>query len=64
MKVIVDREACTGHGRCVAVAPDVFELDDLGYNAIDERDVPEELEAQARSAAATCPERCIRIEEA
>jgi ferredoxin len=25
----VDEDACAGHGDCVAIAPDVFELDDI-----------------------------------
>ena len=30
MKVHVDEERCEGHGRCYALAPAVFEPDDLG----------------------------------
>ncbi len=28
MKIVVDREKCIGAASCIAVAPDVFELDD------------------------------------
>ena len=30
MKVHVDEDRCEGHGRCYALAPAVFEPDDLG----------------------------------
>ena len=30
MKVHVDEERCEGHGRCYALAPLVFEPDDIG----------------------------------
>ena len=33
MKAKIDGELCTGHGRCCAVAPEFYQLDDNGYNA-------------------------------
>ena len=30
LKVGVDRARCQGHARCNALAPELFELDDLG----------------------------------
>ncbi len=65
MKAKIDGELCTGHGRCAAVAPAFYVLDDNGYNA--ERgktlDVPAALAAAARLGAARCPERAIKIIE-
>ena len=63
MKVVLDRSACTGHGRCYALGPDVFEADDDGYGVVRVAVVPPELEAQARAAEQNCPERAITIEE-
>ena len=65
MKAKIDGELCTGHGRCCAVAPDFYRLDDNGYNADRGKtiDVPAALEAAARLGAARCPERAIRILE-
>ncbi len=63
MKVSVDRELCTGHGRCYTVAPTVFEPDDDGYCLIPREDVPPELEADARRGAANCPEDAIAVSE-
>ncbi len=61
MRVQVDRGKCSGHARCAAAGPDVYELDDLGYVAIDDLDVPPELEKQARDGAAACPERALSL---
>jgi ferredoxin len=65
MKVKIDGELCTGHGRCGVVAPQFYKLDDNGYNA--ERGktlpVPPELEAAATLGAKRCPERAITIVE-
>ena len=64
MKVFVDAEKCQGHNRCFAIAPELFDVDDLG-NAfvIGDGMVPTELEAKARLAMANCPERAITISE-
>jgi ferredoxin len=61
MKVSVDSEACVGHGRCYALAPDVFGADDHGHCEILVDEVPSELEEQARIGAANCPERAITL---
>jgi len=61
MKVFVDKDKCQGHARCYATAPDLFELDDEGYNAHSEYDVPAGQEQLARDAAAACPERAITV---
>ena len=45
MKIIVDTAACSGHGRCAALAPSVYVLDNLGYNSMNETEVAPEHEA-------------------
>ncbi|MGD9542119.1 MAG: ferredoxin [Methylocystis sp.] len=62
MKVIVERSKCAGHGRCAAVAPSIYTLDEMGYSSIDEKDVPPGLEADAQRGARACPERIITLE--
>jgi ferredoxin len=64
MKVEVDRNACSGHARCNAVAPEVFDLDDDGLCLIPSPVVPSELQEQARLGEQSCPERAIRVSEA
>jgi ferredoxin len=62
MKVTVDRTLCSGHARCFALHPEVFDIDDLGYVVVDEVNaVPSALEEAARSGAAACPERAISL---
>jgi len=65
LRIVVDREACVGHGRCYSVAPDVFTCDDEGFVELVAGDRPEgpELQRQARLAAQSCPERALTIEE-
>jgi ferredoxin len=63
MRIQVDPEACTGHGRCYSLAPEVYEPDDEGYCATRSLDVPAGLEQQARVGASNCPERAITITE-
>ena len=64
MKVHVDEERCEGHGRCYALAPAVFEPDDLGDGkAIGDGTVQPGEEDRARLAAANCPEQAITIDE-
>jgi len=63
LRITLDRERCTGHGRCYMLAPEVFDSDDEGYGiALSETVVPA-LEAAARKAAANCPEDAITVEE-
>jgi ferredoxin len=64
MRVHVDAEKCQGHNRCYAIAPELFDVDDLG-NAHELSDgvVPPELEDKARLAVANCPEYAISISE-
>ena len=49
MRVHVDSEKCQGHNRCYAIAPELFDVDDLGF-ATEWNDgvVPEPMEDQAR----------------
>lgn len=64
MRVRVDTDRCVGHGRCYALAPELFEPDDLGNgHEIGDGLVPEGLEDRARLAAANCPEQAITVEE-
>lgn len=63
MKVIVHAKRCQGHARCFAEGPDVYVLDDLGYNSTNIDDVPPHRQEQARRGALACPEEAITIVE-
>ena len=63
MKIRIDRDKCQGHNRCVDICPGVFDTDELGYAVALVEVVPSELEADARDAADSCPERAITLDE-
>jgi ferredoxin len=64
MRVHVDGDRCQGHNRCNAIAPELFDVDDLGFaHELGDGVVPPELEDRARLAAANCPEFAIEIVE-
>ena len=64
LKVRVDRERCQGHARCFALAPELFELDELG-NGRERGDgaVAPGLEGKAHLAQANCPELAVEVIE-
>jgi ferredoxin len=63
IKLSVDGDMCTGHGRCYTVAPDLLASDDEGFVTIRGQtiDVPTGLESAARSAERACPESAITL---
>jgi ferredoxin len=62
VKVTIDTSTCSGHARCAATAPDVFELDDNGYALPFDGEVATDLEEHAREGAYACPERAITVD--
>ncbi|TDV56002.1 ferredoxin [Actinophytocola oryzae] len=62
MKVTIDTSLCSGHARCNATAPEVFDLDESGYALPLADEVPTAHEADARDGAMACPERAITVE--
>ena len=63
MKIKSETEKCVGHARCAAVAPEVFSLDDNGFNTTPEIAVPDALKDKAARGARACPEMIILVEE-
>ncbi len=63
MKVRVDPDLCVGHGRCYALAPEVFEPDDFGHCVVITPEVDGAAADQARTGAENCPERAITVEQ-
>ncbi len=64
LRVHVDPDRCQGHNRCYSIAPDLFELDDLGMSSeIGSGLVPTALVAAARRAEANCPEHAVFVAE-
>ena len=63
MRIRVNADVCTGHGRCYSLGPDVFSADDVGHCVLLVDEVPASLEDQARSGERNCPEQAITIED-
>lgn len=63
MRITLDSDACVGHGRCYALAPQVFGADDLGHCVLLVDQPPDEHHAAARTAVATCPEDALAVDE-
>lgn len=63
MRLTVDAEKCSGHGRCYTVAPDLLEADDEGFVTVrgSTLDVAPTSVAAARRAAGSCPEEAISL---
>jgi ferredoxin len=63
MKIRIEKASCVGNARCAAVSDELFKLDDDGYIAVEEIDVPPGQEQLAKRGARACPERIIFVEE-
>lgn len=65
MRVRIDADLCTGHGRCYAVAPELFEPnDDDGYGqVIGDGTVTDDQRDLAVKAVNNCPERAVILDD-
>jgi ferredoxin len=54
--------ACTGHGLCADLLPELIRLDEWGYPMMPDRPVPAHLAALARRAVRLCPTLALRLE--
>jgi|KBSSwiStaDraftv2_1062776.scaffolds.fasta_scaffold00081_62 ferredoxin len=61
LQIHVDRESCTGHAQCLVHGPDVFVLDDEGFNCAADQEIAPAYEAQATAGAHACPEQAIKL---
>jgi ferredoxin len=62
VKLVINADICTGHARCVALTPELFDDDENGYgHVIGDGTVSAALEAKARKAVPACPERAISL---
>jgi ferredoxin len=63
MRVVVDHNLCEGNGRCVEVAPQVFELRDDDRSYVLMQNPPQDLRSKLQLAATLCPRQAIRLAE-
>lgn len=63
MRVVVDKDICSGHALCEELAPDLFEMhsDGIAYTLVDE--VTEENRAKFEEVVLRCPSEAIRFEK-
>ena len=57
----VDPTACSGHGLCAELLPELVTLDEWGYPLVDPRPVPPALDRDARRAVAACPALALKL---
>jgi ferredoxin len=61
MNLAVNPIACTGHGVCAELLPELIATDEWGYPLLDPRPVPVNLERDARKAVAACPALALKL---
>jgi ferredoxin len=55
VRIGVNPAACSGHGVCAELLPELITLDEWGYPIIDGAPVPASLTRHARRAVRDCP---------
>ena len=55
--------ACTGHGLCAELLPEIIELDPWGYQILSSSAVPAGLMEHAKRAVDTCPTLALLMEK-
>lgn len=60
LRMELDPIACSGHGLCAELLPELIRLDEWGYPILTDG-IPIELESHARRAVRACPALALRI---
>jgi ferredoxin len=53
--------ACSGHGLCAELLPELISLDEWGYPVLADQPVPPRLAREARRAVTDCPALALRL---
>ena len=61
IRVSIDETACSGHGRCYTVSPDLFGIDDDGRGVAPGSRISASATEAAQLAADNCPEEAIAV---
>ena len=61
IRVSIDDTACSGHGRCYTVSPDLFGIDDDGMGVAPSVPISASEVEAAQLAVDNCPEEAIRL---
>ena len=62
MRIVVDRNLCTGQAMCESVAPDIFRVADDGQVKIQVAVVPDARLDEAEWAVSCCPNQALEVE--
>jgi len=61
-RLAINPIACTGHGLCADMLPELIKLDEWGYPIMPDYPVPDDLTALARRSVRLCPTLALRLE--
>ncbi len=61
MRISIDDDLCSGHGRCYTLAPDLFEPDEQGRSIVLVDVLSADQIEAARMAVLNCPEQAITL---
>jgi len=60
-KLELDESICVGHGRCYALAPDVFGEDERGHCVLKQMEISAAQEEAASLGVNNCPEEALTL---
>ncbi len=60
-RVVIDFDRCEGQAQCMAVAPDIFQVDDDSWKTRLLRDPTEQDRDMVEEAARRCPQAAISL---
>jgi ferredoxin len=63
MRVVVDYDLCESNAICMAVAPEVFEVDDDDNLNLLQEEPPEELRPKVEEAVRRCPKQALSLQD-
>jgi ferredoxin len=63
MRVVVDYDLCESNAICMAVAPEVFEVDDDDNLNLLQEEPAEELRPKVEEAVRRCPKQALSIQD-
>lgn len=63
MRIVVDRDKCTGLGMCEAEAPDLFEVQDDGTLTVLDEHPSSAQRDEAEAAVMSCPTEALTLVE-
>lgn len=61
MRIVVDRDRCTGQAMCESIASDIFRVTDDGQVEIQVAVVPDGRLSQAEWAVSCCPNEALQL---